>query len=304
VSAERKTVLVALAANASIAVAKGVAGALTGSAAMLAEAAHSVADMTNQAFLLTSLTLGDKEPDEEHPFGHGKERFFWAFLAAVLIFVAGAVFSIGYGIFELVRSVSEGSYAVAYATLAFAFVAEGTSLVRAVRQTQRDAAERGFGFREHVRISTEPAVKTVLYEDTVAVIGVIVAALGIGVTEITGQRAWDAAAAIVVGLMLVYVAVVLGQNYRDLLIGAGARPEDREAIGRILARHPEIDEVVDLRTMYVGPQSLLVAARLDIADGVDSKRVEELATELERELREAVPDVSEVFLDPTPRESR
>ena len=104
--------------------------------------------------------------------------------------------------------------------------------------------------------------------------------------------------------MLVYVAVVLGQNYRDLLIGAGARPEDREAIARILARHPEIDEVVDLRTMYVGPQSLLVAARLDIADGVDSKRVEELATELERELREAIPDVSEVFLDPTPREPR
>jgi len=304
VSAERKTVLVALVANASIAVAKGVAGALTGSAAMLAEAAHSVADMTNQAFFLTSLALGDKEPDEEHPFGHGKERFFWAFLAAVLIFVAGAVFSIGYGIFELVRSVSEGSYAVAYATLAFAFVAEGTSLVRAVRQTQRGAAERGFGFREYVRISTEPAVKTVLYEDTVAVVGVIVAALGIGLTEITGQRAWDAAAAIVVGLMLVYVAVVLGQNYRDLLIGAGARPEDREAIARILARHPEIDEVVDLRTMYVGPQSLLVAARLDIADGVDSKRVEELATELERELREAIPDVSEVFLDPTPREPR
>jgi cation diffusion facilitator family transporter len=218
--------------------------------------------------------------------------------------VAGAVFSIGYGIFELVRSVSEGSYAVAYATLAFAFVAEGTSLVRAVRQTQRDSAERGFGFREYVRISTEPAVKTVLYEDTVAVVGVIVAALGIGLTEITGQRAWDAAAAIVVGLMLVYVAVVLGQNYRDLLIGAGARPEDREAIARILARHPEIDEVVDLRTMYVGPQSLLVAARLDIADGIDSKRVEELATELERELREAIPDVSEVFLDPTPREPR
>jgi cation diffusion facilitator family transporter len=301
VSAERKTVLVALAANASIAIAKGAAGLLTGSAAMLAEAAHSVADMANQAFLLTSLALGEKGPDQEHPFGHGKERFFWAFLAAVLIFVAGAVFSIGYGVLELLRSASEGSYAVAYATLAFAFLAEGTSLIRAVRQVRREAGEGDIRLREYVRISTEPAVKTVLYEDTVAVTGVVVAATGIGLSEATGEKAWDAAAAIVVGVMLVYVAIVLGRNFRGLLIGAGARPDDRETIRRVLARHPEIDEVVDLRTMYVGPRSLLVAARLDIADGVDSNRVEELATELERELRNEVAEVGDVFLDPTQR---
>ena len=300
---ERKTVLLALTANAVVAAVKGIAGALTGSAAMLAEAAHSVADTTNQAFLLTSLALGEKPADPEHPFGHGKERFFWAFLAAVLIFLAGAVFSIGQGVLELARSAREGSYSVAYATLAFAFVAEGTSLIRAVRQTRREGRERALSFWEYTRVTTEPAAKTVLYEDTVAVLGVIVAAVGIGLHQLTGSIAWDAAAAIAVGCMLVYVAVTLGRNFKALLIGIGARPEDRERLREVLRTHDEIDDVLDLRTMYVGPNSLLVAARLDLKEGIDSERVEELATELDHELRDAVDDVSDVFLDPTSRES-
>ena len=299
---ERRTVLVALAANAAVAVVKGVAGALTGSAAMLAESAHSIADTANQAFLLTSLALGEKPADQEHPFGHGKERFFWAFLAAVLIFLAGAVFSIGQGVLELIRHTREGSYAVAYGTLAFAFIAEGTSLIRAVRQTRREARERGLSFFEYTRVTTEPAAKTVLYEDTVAVLGVVVAAVGIGMHELTGRVAWDAGAAIAVGCMLVYVAVMLGRNFKTLLIGSGARPEDRERLREVLRRHDEIDDVLDLRTMYVGPNSLLVAARLDLKEGIDSERVEELATELDHDLRDAVDDVSEVFLDPTSRE--
>jgi cation diffusion facilitator family transporter len=301
---ERTTVLVALAANAAVAVVKGVAGAVTGSAAMLAEAAHSVADTTNQAFLLTSLALGKKPADREHPFGHGKERFFWAFLAAVLIFLAGAVFSIGQGVLELVRTTSEGSYAVAYGTLGFALVAEGTSLVRAVRQTRREARERQLSLRRYTQITTEPAAKTVLYEDTVAVLGVLVAAFGVGMHQLAGSVAWDAGAAIAVGWMLVYVAVMLGRNFKALLIGAGARSEDQDRLHEVLRTRDEIDDVVDLRTMYVGPHALLVAARLDLKEGIDSERVEELATELDHELREAVEDVSDVFLDPTSRDAR
>src|SRR5437867_1299715 len=141
----RKTVLTALAANAAIAVVKVIAGVLSGSAAMLAEAAHSVADTGNQGFLLVSIQRGERETDEEHPFGHGKERFFWSFLAAVLIFLAGAVFSIGQGILELVGTRGETSFGLVYGTLAFAFVAEGISLVRAVRQTRADARKAGKG---------------------------------------------------------------------------------------------------------------------------------------------------------------
>src|SRR5690349_4979122 len=148
---ERKTVLIALAASVPIAIVKGFAGVGSGSAAMMAEAAHAVADTTNQGFLLTSIRLGSRGPDAEHPFGHGKERFFWSFLAAVLIFLAGAVFSIGQGILELLRPEAVSNYPLVYGTLAFAFVAEGISLVRAVRQTRGEAREAETGWLEHVR---------------------------------------------------------------------------------------------------------------------------------------------------------
>lgn len=179
-----------------------------------------------------SIQRGEREPDEDHPFGHGKERFFWSFLAAVLIFLAGAVFSVGQGILELVGTREETSFGLVYGTLPFAFVAEGISLIRAVRQTRADARRVGKGWREYIRESTEPTSKTVVAEDTVAVLGVLVAAVGVALHQATGSVAWDAGAAIVVGLMLVYVAYVLGRNFKDLLIGAGARPEDRERISR------------------------------------------------------------------------
>jgi cation diffusion facilitator family transporter len=299
---ERKTVLIALAANAAIAVVKGIAGVLSGSAAMLAEAAHSVADTANQGFLLVSIQRGQQKADREHPFGHGKERFFWSFLAAVLIFLAGAVFSVGQGVLELFRSTGEASYGLVYGSLAFAFVAEGTSLIRAVRQTRADARRVGKGWRRFIRETTEPASKTVLAEDTVAVGGVLVAALGVGLHQVTGNVIWDAAAAIAVGAILVYVAYMLGRNFKDLLIGAGARPEEVRRLQQALESHPGVDEVLDLRTMYVGPESLLVAARVDLADdGRDAEAIEHLASELDEKLRQEVPAVSEVFLDPTPR---
>jgi cation diffusion facilitator family transporter len=299
---ERKTVLIALAANAAIAVVKAFAGVLSGSAAMLAEAAHSIADTANQVFLLVSIQRGQRKPDREHPFGHGKERFFWSFLAAVLIFLAGAVFSAGQGILELVRSSGEASYGLVYGTLAFAFVAEGLSLIRAVRQTRGDAKKAGKGWREYIRESTEPASKTVVAEDTVAVAGVLVAALGVGLHQLTGDVLWDAVAAIAVGAILVYVAYRLARDYKELLIGAGARPEELQRIREALERHPGVDEVIDLRTMYLGPESLLVAARVDLADdGRDAEEIEHLANDVDHKLREEIPAVSEVFLDPTPR---
>jgi cation diffusion facilitator family transporter len=300
---ERVTVLVAMAANAAIAVVKAVAGVLTGSAALLAEAAHSFADTGNQVLLFTALELGERPADDEHPFGHGKDRFFWSFLAAVVIFLAGAVFSIGQGVLELVRRQQEGSFGIAYATLAFAFVAESISLVRAVVQTRGDAGARKLSFLAYVRRTTEPTAKTVLYEDSVAVVGVLVAAAGIGLHQLTGSVVWDAAAAIVIGLILVYVAVTLGRNFRALLIGAGAPADERERLRNVLSRHEDVNEVLDLRTMYVGPKALLVAARIDLEPGIDSERVEELSTQLDRELRDAVSDVREVFLDPTPRKA-
>jgi cation diffusion facilitator family transporter len=306
VQGERRTVLIALAANAVIAVAKGAGGLITGSSAMLAETAHSIADTVDQVLLLVSLRLGERQPDEEHPFGYGKDRFFWTFLVAVIIFLAGAVFSIGDGVLRLLgRDVlgrsGGGRIWIDFVVLGIAFASETTSLARAWRQTRKAARESGYGLVEYVRIGKEPTTKMVLSEDAVAVAGVVVAFAGLGLQEVTGSQRWDAGAAVLIGLLLVYVAFALGRDIRGLLLGEAARPDQREALRRTLAEPDEVEEVVDLRTMYVGPKSLLVAARIDLADGVDSSRVEELATALDRRLRETDADVDQVFLDPTTR---
>jgi cation diffusion facilitator family transporter len=304
---ERRTVLIALVANAVIAVAKGVGGLLTGSSAMLAETAHSIADTVDQVLMLVSIRLSDRRPDEEHPFGYGKERFFWTFLVAVIIFLAGAIFSIGDGVLRLtgheILGSGGGRVWIAFAVLAIALVSESISFIRAFRQTRQGARESGYSLLEFVRISKEPTTKTVFSEDAVAVTGVLVAFAGLALQELTGSESWDAGAAILIGLLLVYVAYALGRDIRGLLLGEAARPDQREALQRALREPEEIDDVLELLTMYTGPRSLLVAARIDLVDGIESHRVEELANELDERLREAVPDVDQVFLDPTPRRS-
>jgi divalent metal cation (Fe/Co/Zn/Cd) transporter len=154
-----------------------------------------------------------------------------------------------------------------------------------------------------VRTSTEPTSKLVLGEDAVAVAGVLIATAGVALHQLTGNVAWDAAAAIAIGLLLMAVAITLGRSFRTLLIGEGALPEDRERLRDVLSAHDEVEAVLDLRTMYVGPKSLLVAVRLDLVDGLDSDEVENLAERIDRELRQTEDDVSEVFIDPTPRRS-
>jgi cation diffusion facilitator family transporter len=299
-SESHKTVYLALAANAGIGVAKLMGGLISGSSAMLAEAAHSAADTTNQLFLLASLSLAEREPDEEHPFGYGKERFFWAFMAAVSIFVSGALFSIYEGVRRILAGEAEpGATGVAFAVLGVGLVLEGASLLRAAGQTAEEARRRRRPLARHLRTSRDPTTKTVLFEDSAAVIGIVLAAAGLGLTQATGSTVWDGAASVGIGLLLGGAAFTLGRDTKHLLIGEAALPEEREALARVFLEHPKVDSLVELLTMVLGPRSLLVAARFDIADGLDSAAVEELADELDRRLRDAVPDVSEVFLDPT-----
>src|SRR5919198_1813960 len=177
--ASRTTVLIALAANALIGMAKLVGGLASGSTALLAEAAHSLADTTNQAFLLGSISLAGREPTERHPFGHGNQRFLWTFVAAVGMFVAGAVFAVGYGVMQLVSaSGEEGGFAAAWITLAIALIAEGISWLRALRQTRGEARAAGKPVRRYVAESRDPSVKMVLFEDSAALAGVALAAAG------------------------------------------------------------------------------------------------------------------------------
>jgi cation diffusion facilitator family transporter len=297
----KKTVLVAVAANATIATVKGVAGAISGSSSLLAEAAHSVADAANQGMLLVSIGLGERKPDEEHPFGYGKERFFWTLLAAVMIFLAGAIFSIGQGVLEIVRGGAEKAFWLVVGTIGFAALAEGTSFTRALRQTRGEAREAGVGLVAYIRQSKDPTVKAVVSEDATDLAGLLLAAAGVTLAHVTGDPVYDGAGAVLVGLLLVGVAWLLGHDTKGLLLGEAAPERERTRLRQAIDRHPEVDEVRELRTMYVGPESLLVAARIDVADDLTAGRLEELADEIERDLRDAVPTVDQVFLDPTGR---
>src|SRR5215216_3495031 len=297
----RKTVLIALFANAGIAVAKLAGGLLSGSAAMFAEAAHSLADTTNQGFLLVSIQLGKREPTPDRPFGHGQERYLWTFMAAVGMFLAGAIFAIGFGGMELATGGGESEgFLVAYVVLAISFAAEGTSWVRAFRQTRGEAREAGKPIWRYARESRDPNVKMVLFEDTVALIGIALATIGIALNEFTGLTFWDPTASVLIGLLLVSVAFWMGRDAKHLLIGSAALPEERKAIEEAIEDYDEVEEVEELLTMVLGPNALMVAARVDLRDDLDADRTEHTSTDIDRRLREVIPDVTEVFLDATP----
>jgi cation diffusion facilitator family transporter len=300
VASESKiTVLVALAANLLIAVAKLVGGLVSGSSSMLAEAAHSVADTINQVFLLTSIKVAARPPDPVHPFGYGKARFFWSLLAAVGIFVAGALFSVYEGVHTLIHGSEAGGLLVPYVVLGVAFVAEGGSWLRALGQVRREAAAARRPVLRYALDSKDPTLKTVLSEDTAAVLGLVLAAVGIGLHKLTGDAWWDGAAAIAIGILLAVVAVLLGRDSRDLLIGEAADPELVLDVYRRLSEAPEIIDVVELLTMHLGPETVLVAARIDFGDELTASNVEDFSGRMDAELTAAWPVLKQVFLDPT-----
>jgi len=294
----RRTVLIAGAANVIVAVAKLAAGLLTGSSAMLAEAAHSVADTMNQAFLLTSLRRGNRPADDRHPFGYGQERYFWSLLAAFGIFIAGAGFSVFEGLLTL-RHGGGHSFTVAYVVLAVSLAAEGTSLVRAYRQVSGEARSSDTQLIEHVRGSRDTTVKATLFEDSTAVAGLVLAAGGLVLQQVTGSPVWDGGASIAIGVLLVVVAVRLGLDSRDLLIGESADPRVLQMIRDEICNTPGIDDVLDLLTMHLGPDQLIVAARVALDDEISADRAEDLADEIDRRLAEKLPVVPHVFIDPT-----
>ncbi|MEU9355415.1 cation diffusion facilitator family transporter [Streptomyces griseoloalbus] len=293
----RVTVLVALAANLVIAVAKAVGGVVASSPALLSEAAHSVADSLNEVFLLASLRRSRRPADRRHPFGYGKERFFWALLAAVGIFVMGGCFSFFQGVDALTNGGGEDreGYVAGLIVLGVALLAEGASLLRALYQVRRQGGG-GSGLRD-------PALRTVVAEDGTAVVGVTLAMAGMALHMITGEVVWEAAASLAIGALLVYVAYRLGREARDQLIGEAADPEASNRIRELLRAQPEIDSVEALLTMKTGLDTALVAARVDLMPGLDSERVEEVAVRIKRSIARKVPEAEQIFLDITDRGS-
>jgi cation diffusion facilitator family transporter len=301
----RASVVAALTANSAIAVTKLIAAAISGSTAMLAEGIHSVADTGNQLLLLLGLRRSTRPPDEEHPFGHGKERFFWTFVVALMLFSVGGLVSISRGVSGLQhREATPGLWLGVVVLLASA-VFEGSALRVALRGFNQERGRQSFW--SGIRRTKDPETLTVVFEDTAALTGIAVAISGLVLAHVTDDSRWDAGAAIVIGLLLIGVALALARESRDLLIGESAAPEVRRAIREAILSLDDVDEIRDLLTMHVGPEDVLVNVEIAFRDGLDTDGVEDAIRAVERAVLDAVPDVGRIFVEPrrpTPRGAR
>lgn len=295
----KAAVISAMGANLAIAVGKLVAGLLTGSAAMLAEAGHSIADTVNQVFLLIGIRLSVAKADERHPHGRGKEGFFWSFLAAIFIFVAGSVFSLYEGTRTLVQendhARSTSDMVIAFSVLGMAFVFEAFSFVFAVKGVRHGARRRGWSFARFMREAPEPTPKTVFYEDGAALTGLVIAAAGLGLSEATGNEMWDGLASVGIGVVLAIVAFILGSQSRRLLLGSAAHVDTRTAIAATLGSFPEVESIVRVLTMQLGSHSVLVTGELHVRRELDTGAIEDLILRIDARLAETVPEVSDTF---------
>jgi cation diffusion facilitator family transporter len=293
------TVLLAGLANLVIAAAKLVAGLLSGSAAMLSEAAHSVADTVTEVFLFVALRRGGKPADEEHPFGYGKESFVWAFIAALFTFIGGAGFSIYHGVTTIISGEHTGHYLISYIVLVVSFLAEGTSFVKAQRQVTGASRRWNVSRARFLRLTSDTTVKAVYFEDSAALIGLVLAAAGIGLAQATGSEVWDGIASIAIGVLLLVVATVLARTNVSLLVGRAVPRTMHNRIADDLASIDVVTAVPTLLTMQLGPGDILVAAKVDFDDDVTGGQIEAASDEAERRLRARYPMIRYVFLDPT-----
>ncbi|MFC5140150.1 cation diffusion facilitator family transporter [Actinomycetospora rhizophila] len=290
-----KAIIAALAANAGIAVAKFVGFVITGSSSMLAESVHSVADTGNQGLLLLGRKRAKRAATPEHPFGFGRDRFFYSFVVALLLFSLGSVFAIYEGIHKLSSHEELTSPIVAVVILVVAIVLEGFSFRTAVhesRELKGDATWWGF-----IRQSVNPELPVVLLEDTGALVGLVLALGGVGLSTLTGEPVWDAVGTICIGVLLGVIAVILIVETKSLLIGEGAGAPLVRTITDALVGGP-VERVIHLRTQYLGPEELLVAAKIAVSASLSTEVVAEAIDNAEARLRAAVPEARLVYLEP------
>jgi cation diffusion facilitator family transporter len=258
------TVLVAFGANIAIAVAKSVAGALTGSASILAEAAHSWADTGNEVFLLIATRRSRRPADAAHPLGHGREAYVWSMFAALGLLVAGAAVSVTRGVQELITPEPASHFLIGYLVLAVSFVLEGISFAQSVRQARPEAKARQLDLIEHVLATSDPTLRAVFAEDSAALAGLLIAGAGLGAHQLTGSSVPDAAGSILVGLLLGAVATLLINRNLRFLVGQEADPRVRAAAIAALLDAPEVARVTYLRLEIVGPRTVSVVGDVDL----------------------------------------
>ena len=294
-SGSRTVIYAALAGNSLIAVTKFFAAAVTGSSAMISEGIHSLVDTGNQVLLLFGLRQARKPPDERFPFGHGKEVYFWSFVVAILIFGLGAGISIFEGVSHLLAPTMLRNPMVNYVVLGLALAFEGVAWTIAFREFRRTKGR--LGWLRAVESSKDPTVLVVLFEDSAAMLGLLIALAGVGLTQLTGDPLYDAAASIGIGVVLAVTAAWLAAETKGLLIGERARPDVVEDIRRICRDLGGVERVNEVLTMHVGPEYVLATLSLEFADALTITELEHTIEDLNQRIRRAHPEVKKVFIE-------
>jgi cation diffusion facilitator family transporter len=293
---ELRAVLAALAANLGIAITKFVAFLLTGSASMLAESVHSVADTGNELLLIVGHGRSSRPASEEHPFGFGRERYFYGFVVSVMLFTVGAAFSVYDGIHKIVNPEPVRSPLVALAVLLLSAVLEGFSLRTGIREANKVRGSRNWG--SFIRRSKAPELPVVLLEDTAALIGLLFAFAGVTLAALTGDGRWDGAGSLAIGLLLATAAAILAVEMKSLLIGESASAEAQRMIVAALEDGPQAVRVIHMRTVHISPDALLVAAKIAVRESDTGAQVAAAIDAAEKRVRAAVPIARVIYLEP------
>ncbi|MDF8332137.1 cation diffusion facilitator family transporter [Novosphingobium cyanobacteriorum] len=290
-----KTILIALGANVGIAAAKFVAAAFTGSSAMLTEGVHSLVDSTNQLLLLYGRARSKKPADAAHPFGYGRELYFWSFIVAILVFALGAGVSVYEGVLHMLEPEPATSPLIAFTVLGIAFALEGWSTIAALKDF--NAARRGTIWQE-IRGTKDAATLVILLENSGALVGLVVAALGLALSLLTGNPLWDGLASVVIGLVLGVLAVVLLYEAKGLLIGESADPALVTAIQECAAAHTGIVRVHEVLTLHSAPTMVTAIISADFEDSMSARDVERIVLAIERDVATRYPILSRVYVRP------
>ena len=294
----KKVIYAALVGNALIAITKFIAGAITNSSAMLAEGIHSVVDTGNQLLLLFGLKRAQQPADERYPFGHGKEVYFWAFIVAMLIFAVGAAVSIYKGVHHVLHPEPIDNAMVNYIVLALAMLFEGAAWLMALKAFRK--AKGKWGYLEAVHRGKDPSIFVVLFEDSAAMIGLLVAFLGVLLSKLTGIYEFDGIASILIGLVLAGTAAWLAFETHSLLIGESANKHVVAGIRQIVAAQPDVVRVNEVLTMHMGPQFILLNLSVDFNDTATTDKLETRIALIDKQIKEAYPFVKRIFIEAEP----
>jgi cation diffusion facilitator family transporter len=300
-SASKKVIYAALGGNLLIAITKCIAAAMTGSAAMLSEGIHSLVDTGNQGLLLYGLWRSRRPADEHFPFGYGKEVYFWSFVVALMIFAVGAGVSIYEGVHRLINPQPMERVLINYVVLGLAMLFEGGSWLFAVKEFSKTKGRRGF--IEAVHRDKNPSVFVVLFEDSAAMVGLVVALPGIILGQVTGDPRWDGIASIVIGFILGGTAAWLAWETKSLLVGESALPEVVRDIRRLAGECPEVEHVNEVLTLHMGPEFILVNLSVDFRNSISADEVERAIQRLDTQIKQAHPLVKRVFIEGESRRS-